>query len=63
MIERRDLEAKARQLEDALRDTGEAAKNTAMWIAVGVAALVVVSFVLGRRQGKGRGAEVRVYKV
>lgn len=63
MIERRDIEAKARELESALRDTGEAAKNTAIWLAVGVAALVVVSFVLGRRRGKGRGAEVRVYKV
>ncbi len=63
MVEISDIRAKASQLETAIRDTGEAAKNTAIWLAAGVAALVVISFVLGRRRGKGRGAEVRVYKV
>lgn len=63
MVEIKDIRAKAAELETAIRDTGEAAKNTAVWLAVGVAGLVILSFVLGRRRGKGRGAEVRVYKV
>lgn len=63
MVDIQDIRAKAAELERAVRDTGEAAKNTAMWLAIGMAALVVVSFILGRRRGKGRGAEVRVYKV
>ncbi len=63
MVEISEIRAKAAELENAVRDTGEAAKNTAIWMAVGVAVLLVVSFVLGRRRGKGRGAEVRVYKV
>ena len=63
MVEISEIRAKAEELETAVRDTGEAAKNTAIWMAVGVAVLLIVSFVLGRRRGQGRGAEVRVYKV
>jgi hypothetical protein len=63
MVERADIEAKARQIEHALVETKENAKQTAVVVAVAVVAVVALAFVLGRRRGKKGAAIIEVFKV
>ena len=64
MIERADIEAKAREIEAALNETKEAAQNTAVMAGVAVVVVVAVAFLLGRRRGSKSGkAVVEVYRV
>lgn len=64
MIERSDIEAKAREIEAALAETKEAAQNTAVMAGVAVIVAVAVAFWLGRRRGAKPGkAVVEVYRV
>ena len=64
MIERADIEAKAREVEAALAETKEAAQNTAVMAGGAVIVVVVVAFLLGRRRGGNTGkAVVEVYRV
>ena len=62
-LSRDDIEAKARQLVDAVDETKESVQNKAM-IAVAAAALVVVgAFIVGRRRGSRNKTVVEVYRV
>ncbi|MDF1595374.1 MAG: hypothetical protein P1T08_04640 [Acidimicrobiia bacterium] len=63
MVTRADIEAKAKEIEGALKETQQAVKNSAVWVAVGVAAIVVFAFVFGRRKGKQGKAVVEVYRI
>ncbi len=65
MIERADIEAKAREIESALAETKEAAQNTAVMAGVAVIVAVALAFWLGRRRGAGKPgkAVVEVYRV
>lgn len=64
MIERADIEAKAREIESALVETREAAKNTAVLAGVAVIVVVAIAFLMGRRRGSSSGkAVVEVYRV
>ena len=63
MIDREAIEAKARQLEDALSETRESVKSTAMMAAIGVGAIIIVAYVLGRRKGKRAGARIEIHKL
>lgn len=63
MVTRADIEAKAKEIEGVLRETQQAAKTSAVWLAVGVAAVVLFAFVFGRRKGKKGKAVVEVYRV
>ncbi|HSR44423.1 MAG TPA: hypothetical protein VLT15_04225 [Acidimicrobiia bacterium] len=63
MVTRADIEAKAKQIEDALQETKQAAKTSAVWLAVGVVAIVAFAFIFGRRKGKEGKAVVEVYRV
>ena len=63
MVTRADIEAKAKEIEGALAETRQAAKTGAVWIAVGVTAIVLFAFVFGRRKGKQGKAVVEVYRV
>lgn len=63
MVERADIEAKARQIEQALVETKESAQQKAVVVAVAVIAIVAVAFLLGRRRGKKGAAVVEVFKV
>lgn len=58
-----DIRAKARQVEDAVKQTQETAKDTATWAIGGLLVLLIVMFFLGRRRGRQGGAVVEVYKV
>jgi hypothetical protein len=63
MVTRADIEAKAKEIEGVLQETQQAAKTSAVWLAVGVAAVVLFAFVFGRRKGKQGKAVVEVYRV
>lgn len=63
MVERADIEAKAREIEHALAETRESVQNTAVLAAVAVVAVVVVAYFLGNRKGKAGKTLVEVYRV
>ena len=64
MIERADIEAKAREIEAALNETKDAAQNTAVMAGVAVIVVVAIAFLLGRKRGSKTGkAVVEVYRV
>lgn len=63
MIQRADIEAKAKELEDAIGETRESAKNKALLAAIGVGLIVVAAFWLGRRRGRKGSAVVEIYKI
>ncbi len=62
MVERADIEAKARQIEQALVETKESAQDKAVVVAVAVVAIILVAFLLGRRRGKKGAAIIEVFK-
>lgn len=62
-IQPNDIEAKAREIQDALEETRESAQNTAMLAGVAVAVVVLLAFVWGRRKGKRSQAVIEVYRV
>lgn len=51
------------QLVDAVEETTESAKNTAVVAALALGAAVVAAFVIGRRRGSRNKTVVEVYKV
>lgn len=63
MVQATDIEAKAREIQSALDETKESAKNTALIAGVVVALFVVASFIMGRRRGNRSKAMVEVYRV
>jgi hypothetical protein len=63
MIDREQLEAKARQLEDAIGQTQKAVKSGAMMVVIGVGAAVAVAYFLGRRKGSARSARIEIRKL
>ncbi len=63
MVERADIEAKAREIEQALVETKESAQEKAVIVAVAVVVVILVAFLLGRRRGKQGSAIVEVFNV
>ena len=63
-ITRADIEAKFRELQGGATKRAEAAGATALKVAVGVLAVVVVSaFILGRRKGRRQTTIVEIRRV
>lgn len=62
-IQPSDIEAKAREIQDALEETKDSAQNTAVMAGVAVAVIVLLAFVFGRRKGKKSKAVIEVYRV
>lgn len=63
MVERADIEAKVREIEGAVGDVQEVARErTVMALAAG-AGLLLLSFLWGRRKGRRGAAVVEVYRV
>ena len=63
-IERADLEAKLREIEQVVEETKESAKNTGVVVAIAVVVIIALAFLLGRRKGvKAGGARVEVYRL
>lgn len=65
MVERSDIEAKARELQAAIEETKATALNTAVLAGVAVVAVVALAFLLGRRKGTRAAGKtvVEVYRV
>jgi hypothetical protein len=62
-VTRADLEAKLRQIEGAVDETKESARNAGVLIAVAVVALIALFYLMGRRKGKKGSARVEVYRL
>ncbi|MEX2251135.1 MAG: hypothetical protein WD895_03575 [Acidimicrobiia bacterium] len=62
-ISRDDLEAKARQIVDAIEETKESARDTAVLAGVAIALVVAIAFFFGRRRGSRNKTLVEVYRV
>lgn len=63
MVARSDIEAKAREIEDAVRSTQETAKKSITGVVIAVIVLALIAFLIGRKKGKAGGAVVEVYRV
>lgn len=63
MIDRAQIEEKAKQLESAIGETRESARNTAVLAAIGVGVIVIAAFWLGRKRGRKGSAVVEIYKI
>ncbi len=60
-IERRDIEAKIRELHGGVEDTAQSATTTLATVgAVVIVGVVAVAFLLGRRKGRRRTTIVEV---
>ncbi len=63
-IERTDLEAKLREIEEIVDETKSQAQTTGTVLAIAAVVAVVLIFLLGRRRGKKTGgARVEIYRV
>ncbi len=62
-VSRADIEAKARQLVDAVDETKESVQNKALLAVAAVAVVVVAAFIVGRRRGSRNKTVVEVYRV
>jgi hypothetical protein len=62
-VTRADLEAKLREIEGAVDETKESARNAGVLIAVAVVALIALLYLMGRRKGKKGSARVEVYRL
>ena len=62
-VTRRDIEAKAREIQAAVDETKDAAQNTAVIAGVAVVVVVLLAFLFGRRKGGAGKAVVEVYRV
>lgn len=61
-IQPSDIEAKAREIQDALDQTKESAQNTAVLAGVAVFLFILVAVLVGRRRGKKSRAVVEIYR-
>lgn len=62
-VSRADLEAKARQLVDAVDDTKQSVQNKALILVAAAALVVLGAFIVGRRRGSRNKTVVEVYRV
>lgn len=62
-VERADLEAKLREIQQVVEETSQGAKSPGVIAAVGGVLVIVVAYLLGRRRGKKGSARVEVYRV
>ena len=60
---RADLEAKARQINEVVSETKDAAQNTAVVAGVVVVALIGIAYLLGKRKNRSGRAVVEVYRI
>jgi hypothetical protein len=62
-VTRDDIEAKAQELFGAVEETGQSVKDKAVLVALAVAAVVLLAFIVGRRRGSRGKTVVEVYRV
>lgn len=62
-VQRSDLEDKLREIQGVVDDTAQGTKIVGVIAGVGVAALLLVIYLVGRRRGKKGSARVEVYRL
>lgn len=62
-VDRADLEAKLREIQEVIEETAEGARNTGVLAALAVAVLVVVVYLAGRRKGRKAATRVEIYRL
>lgn len=63
MVTRADIEAKAREIQEAIQETKQSVADTAVLAGVAVVTAVVVAYFLGRRKSRRGKTVVEVYRV
>jgi len=62
-VEKKDLEAKLREIQGVVEETTGSAKSMGIAIAIGVVLILLITFLMGRRKGKTGSARVEVYRL
>lgn len=62
-VGRQDLEDKLKEIQGVIDDTAEGARNVGVAAAVGVALILLIVYLLGRRKGRKGSARVEVYRL
>ena len=62
-VEKSDLEAKLREIQQIVDETGEQAKTTGVIIAVAAVVIILIAYLSGRRKGKKGSARVEVFRL
>ena len=62
-VQREDLEAKLREIQDALDETAGNAKSIGVGLALAVVVIVALAFLMGRRKGSKGKSRIEVYEV
>lgn len=62
-VERSDLEAKLREIQEVIDETAGAARTTGIAIAIGIVLLLLIVYLNGRRRGRRGSARVEVYRL
>ena len=62
-VEKSDLEAKLREIQEIVDETGEQAKTTGVIIAVAAVVIILIAYLSGRRKGKQGSARVEVFRL
>lgn len=62
-VERSDLENKLKEIQGAIDETAEGARNIGVAAAVGVVVLLLLVYLLGRRKGRKGSAQVEIYRL
>jgi hypothetical protein len=62
-VEKSDLEAKLREIQEIVEETGGRGTTPAVGAFVGAVLLLLLVFLLGRRKGKKGSARVEVYRL
>ncbi|MBU1226903.1 MAG: LPXTG cell wall anchor domain-containing protein [Actinobacteria bacterium] len=62
-VEKTDLEAKLREIQEVIDETTGSVKSKGMAIAIGVVLILLIAFLMGRRKGKQGSARVEVYRL
>ncbi len=63
MIDRDAIEAKARELEEAIYGTGQSLRSKAAMRTAGVVAAVLLAFLTGRKRGRRKSARIEIHRL
>jgi hypothetical protein len=62
-VERADLEAKLREIQEVVDETKRSAASAGVAVVVGAVLLLLIIYLLGRRKGKQGSAKVEIYRL
>ena len=62
-VDKSDLVAKLREIEEIVEETKSSARTAGMAVAIGGVVLLLLVYVLGRRRGRKGSARVEVFRL